>query len=310
MKINTNISLIAGQDTVRNQKSKETAGNIFAGNLDLFHDPIEEKRKQAREQAMKVVSDAFANEREIDSSIEKRKNNISKLREVIKAANEEANKFEQQKVDLKEAYGIADDSQEQLDLDLLIKEIKSRRHSSGITLTEEDEARLKEIRATDRTEYQDRVLEIEGYITLSRNEIEVSKENIKMENAIISGVKAERLKSSPMLEATEQAEGILKAASDEIISMATEEAMEHIDDEFDEKVEAAKEKAKEKEMQEEKLEAIKEKKEEVEGPELPYEDLLALNSIGSEVKTEVDNILQKMNLIEEDIKGSLVDKKL
>ncbi len=310
MKVDMNISLYAGQDKVINHKEKGGNKNIFGGNLNLNQDPIEEKRKQAREQAMKVVTDTFANEIEIDAGLEERRNNISKLREEMKAANEEVNKFEQQKTDLKEAYGVADDSQEQLDLDLLIKEKKSLRHSSGITLTEEDYERLKEIKASDRTEYQDRVLEIEDYIGLTREEIDKNNENIKMENAIISGVKKERLKYSPMLDATQQADEILKAASDEIISMATEEAMEHIDDEFDEKVEAAKEKAEEKKIQEEKLEALKEKKEEVEGPELPYEDLLKLNNIGEEVKAEIDNIIQKMNLVEEDIKGALVDKKL
>ncbi len=310
MKVDMNISFYAGQDKVTYQKDKGDNKSFFGGNLNSIHDPIEEKRKQAREQAMKVVSDTFANEREIDISLEERRNNINKIREEMKAANEEVNKFEQQKLDLKESYGIEDDSQEQQDLDLLIKEKKSRRHGSEITLTEEDEARLKEIKSADRTEYQDRVLEIEDYIGLSRNEIDVCKENIKMENAIIGGIKAERLKYNPMLDATQQAEEILKAASEEIISMATEEAVDHIDDEFDEKVEAAKDKAEEKEIQEEKLESIKEKKEEVEGPELPYEDLLKLNSIGEEVKAEIDNIIQKMNLVEEDIKGALVDKKL
>lgn len=300
MKVDMNINFYAGQDNGTNLKNKDRNKSVFAGNLNLFQDPIEEKRKQAREQAMKVVTDTFASEREIDASLEDRRNNINKLRESMKAANDKINRYEQQKADLKESYGIADDSQEQIDLDLLIKEKKSRDPRCEVTLTEEENERLMEMKGKNRTEYQKRVLEIEGYISIHREEIEGYKDNIKMENAIISGVKGERLKYSPMLDATQQAEKILKAASEEIISMATEEAMEHIDDEFDEKVEAAKEKAEEKKIQEEKLE----------GPELPYEDLLALNKIGEDVKAEIDNIIQKMNLVEEDIKGALVDRKL
>lgn len=305
-----NINFYAGQDNGTNLKNKEANKSIFAGNLNLFQDPIEEKRKQAREQAMKVVTDTFASERKIDASLEDRRNNIYKLRESMKVSNDEINRYEQQKTDLKESYGIADDSQEQIDLDLLIKEKKSRDPGSKVFLTEDDYERLKEIKGSDRTEYQERVLEIQDYISIHREEIEEYKNNIKMESALINGIKLERLKHNPMLDATQQAEAILNAASEEIISMATEDAMEHIDNEFNEKVDAAKEKAEEKRIQEEKLESLKEKKEEVEGPELPYEDLLTLNKIGEEVKAEIDNIIQKMNLVEEDIKGALVDKKL
>ena len=96
--------------------------------------------------------------------------------------------------------------------------------------------------------------------------------------------------------------------------MLVDEAKEHIDDEFEEKIEDAKEKAEKKEELEERVEKARDEKKE---KEKITEEILEGAADVSKNTTELDNaqqeikdMMSKMKLIEEDIKGAAVDKTL
>lgn len=312
------------------KKEKEKDITIFAGDLNMNEDPIAKKRKEAQEKALKVVGDAFDNDKKIDDDLKERRNHISKLSETIGDAKSQILEFEKRKLDLKESYGIEDDSQEQKDLELLEKESASKKIGSNVELSKEEEEQLSEIHKAGLTEYQDRCLELDKYVAASRDVVKESEKKIIVENATITGIKLERLKSSPMVDAVKEAEGILDAASDEITGMLLDEAKEHIDEKAKEEQEEAEKKAEEKEKQEEQLEAVKEKREEMEkltnpekaeekgtdesdrevNNEIPIDNILEMTHKESDIKKEVENIVDKMKLVAEDIKGAVVDSKL
>ncbi len=310
------------------KKEKEKDITIFAGDLNINKDPIAKKRKEAQEKALKIIGDAFDNDKKIDDDLKERENHISKLNEDIGDANNQINEFKKRKLDLKESYGIADDSQEQKDLELLEKASASIEIGSNAKLSKEEWEHVREISKSGLTEYQTRCMELNKYAGVSRAVVKEAEKKIIVENVTITAIKLERLKSNPMVDATKEADSILDAASDEIKGMLLDETKEHIDDKAKEEQEEAEKQAEEKEKQEEQLEAVKEKREEMEklknperaeendksaktvNNEIPIDHFLQIAHKESDIKKEVENIVDKMKLVVEDIKGAVVDSKL
>ncbi|NLG03099.1 MAG: hypothetical protein GX567_04630, partial [Clostridia bacterium] len=217
---------------------------------------------------------------------------------------------------LRENKGIAADSEEQKDLELIEKRNESMRPNSEVTLTKEDQKRLAQINEKGLTEYQKQALEMESYKSVHRKEIDEGKKLIIEENAIIRGVKLERLKSNPILKAKQEADSIMDAADEEIRGMLIDESKKFIDEKHKEEEEAAKKRAEEQEEKEELIEEIrKDKQEQKERTEKKKtegltEQVLELEEVKTDVKAEVEDIVDKMNLVIEDIKGAMVDEKL
>ena len=199
------------------------------------------------------------------------------------------------------------------------------------------EARLKEMEGIPLTEYQKRCLEIDQYQKIYEKRNDVIEDQISAYNGSIRAIKLERLKFHEMSDAQKKAEGVMEAASKEVIGMLTEEAKDHMDEEMEEKKEEAQEKAEEEATQEEKVEERKEDKLELENrideahvkneereelrreaEERSREDAVLLDDILengrgsagslSNVQLDVKNMLHKMKLLEEDLKGSIIDE--
>lgn len=321
MKIeHTNVFMGDNTKAIRNEKTSKPNSQctaIFAGNSALTQDdPIKKKREEACKKAMKIVGDAFASEQKIDDDLASRKSHIDELRDNMNQAQAAMNQIDQEKNQLRESKGIAVDSEEQKDLELLEKRSASKRVGSEVSLTKEDQERLAQIDAKGMTEYQKQAMEMEGYKAPYRKNISDSKKQIVEENAIIRGVMLERLKSNPMLDATQEADSIMEAADDEIMGMLIQEGRDFINEKHQEEEEAAKEKAAEEKEKEEQIEAIredtKEQKERVEKNKIENltEQVLDLDKAQTDIKAEVSDIVDKMSLVIEDIKGSVVDQQV
>lgn len=256
MRVERDLSIFVGDNARAEQKENSTgknsgvseSGSIFAGNLNVEADPIEEKRKEAQEKALKVVGDAFSGEQKLDNEIQERKDHVAELDEKIKK---------------------------------LIKEGGSEEAIA--------EARMER----------------------------------KGELLTIQGIKQERLKSHPMVDATKEADVIEKSASKEIVGMLMDEVKDHFDETTEELKEQEEKRAEEKEEKEEQQEEIEENREELEqlaNPEktsesenhtktndLTVKETKELSKDSGEVQEEVEEIVEKMKLLMEDIKGAVVD---
>lgn len=284
MKVDNNITLYAGAQpgssaaTEGTEKDRENRKTIFAGDLNRnqespLRDRIAEKRAEAQEKAMKIVGEALHGDMKIDEGIEESRQHIEELKK--------------EHTELRDGLENINQRQETLD---------AARENGEIG----EEAYQEELEALN----QERGVQAQK---LGRCEGE-----IQGENASIRGTRLERLKHSPMVKAWDDADNVMKAANDEIVGMAMQEGLDHVDEEAEKREDQAEEIKEEKEAKEELLEKQKEKRkeEEVWIEELSPEDFSDLTKSSDDVQKEVQDMLRKMNLLDEDIKGAAVDESL
>ena len=285
----------------RTEEEKAQAGkkqNFFAGDTALS--PIEEKRREAREKAMKVINDAWESDKAIDKSIEDRKNHYDEMLAKKQEAQSYLAEINEKKNVLKEEYGVTEDM------------------------------KLKDT----PEEYRQQILELSKQASHFKKEIYDAEKYMKDDLNDIRAIAKERLKSAPMVDAQKTADAIEAAANEEIIGMAMQEAKEHIDEKLEEIEEQAKEKAEEEEQKEEKLEEIREiramqeaiiegtkeaaekaeaRHRENEAPELPIDELIELTKTNTQMDTAkqtINEIKYSMNLLEADLKGIEIDQEV
>ena len=237
---------------------------------------IAEKRTAAMEKAKKLIGDVFAAEKSVDDDLAERANRIKESEQAIVDANKELAKFEEEKEKLKEQYGI-----------------------TGEETEEEFPA-----------EYKMQRDELTRYGEPQRQVINDAKKVIEEERKVIAAITVERLKTDPMVGATEQAEELIASAEEEIAGMVMDTAVENLKEkaeEAKEKQEAEEEKA---ELEEAKRKEREERWKEAELSDVPVQELLQLEQTRGKMKQEVDNMLTEMKLLAEDIKGSMVDEEL
>ena len=325
MKVQKELSIYMGESTraMRRQemeeqqagKGKKNQKSVFAGELNGIQDNILVKQQKARKEALKVVTDTWSGDKKIDNGLKERRERIKSLQEEVGNAKKELADIARQQEDLQERYGIDADSAEQKDLELLLKSREAGRNPE-VSLTKEERERLAGLAGQELTEYQSRVLELDSYGDYHRAIIAEDEKQIEIENKIIRDTKLERLKKDPMQGAQKQAEAIEEAAGKEILGMLAEEGKEHVDKEQEEKEEQAEEAKEKKEEQEELLAKRKDEREEAKkraealAESLPTEQLLSLDKIQEDINREIQNSVDKMKLIEEDIKGAAVDQTL
>lgn len=352
---------------------------VFMGDLNIRKDPVTQRKQYARQKALKMIGDAWEGDRKIDRSIVEIRDKLGQLQKEYEENLGIIAEGDARKEALRQQYGVAADSREQKDLELLEKKRDAMSHPDEVILTEEERKRLKEIEGcrpeTDEdfrllqrkadeeqygiefewteeekarlkemegiplTEYQQRCLDIDDHQRIYERKNDVIEDQIAAYNGSVRAIKLERLKFHEMADAQKKAESVMEAAGKEAIGMLVEEAKDHVDEEMEEKKEEAEEKAEEEAKDEEKIEERKEDQAELESridethakneeqEELRREaeersredaslldDMIEAGKVGSgslsNVQLDVKNMLHKMKLLEEDLKGSIVDEDL
>lgn len=336
-----NTSLQTQEKAAENGRRKETEQQrksvIFAGDLPLHKDSITLRRQQAQKKAMKLIQNAWSGDRKTDQSMAEYKERAEEQRKEVHLNLDRVVECDSRKENLRKGYGVDADSQEQKDLELLEKVYYPDLNSGEVT--EEEKERAQELMREPLTEYQQRCLEIDGEKRVFNNRAQSAQSGVEVYSGAVTNMKIERLKFHEMVDAQNNAKKVMEQASDDIQNMLVEEAQDHVDETYEEQREEAKEKAEEKEEQEKKVELRKEQKEllekqideirenndEAEAAQKKQEreareeaELLSdmadagLNVAGANdaVKAEIKDMLNKMKLLEADIKGIEIDEEL
>lgn len=275
----------------KNGAQQETEGKVKNGTvkgseLNLVQDPIAEKKKKAMEDAMKFIQDQFKSEQMIDDVLAECRDTVNKSKENAKEASMELQDIEKRKEELGEMYSDKDDPEYKMRL-----------------------SELNEEASHWKKQYQD-----------SHDIIKAATEGIK-------SIKQEVLKHHGMIDAQKAAEKSLKASGDEIIGMLKQEAIDKIDEDLEEIVEEAKERKEEAAEQDAQLEEIrlerekkakeieealdKEKQRTQNGKPHPEPiDVAEMLERQKEIENNTQKILEEQKLLEEDIKGIVVDSLL
>ena len=306
---------------------------IFAGNLNLSQDPVAEKRRQAQQKALKIVKDAWENDKAVEREVTSRKEHYAALSAERKEKSEELKDIHTDEKVLKELYGVPDDSKEQQDLELL-KKRQDYYNRVGETPSREEWEQLAQIDKQPLTEYQQRALQLNGRSGVVRKEMNDIAEEMQIEVQNVKSILLEKLKSDPMVDAKKAADAINGAANEDIIGMLVQEATDHIDETLEEAKEKAEKKAEKEEEKEELQEKIelkravqealieqteeaveraKSKAQEQETPEIDFDDLLDItrkNPASEDAQRELNDIKNSMKLVEADLKGIKVDEEI
>ena len=314
----------------RKQRNASTGpASILTGKLD----PIEQKRDIARKRAYKIMSDAYAGEKKIYDDIKNRLGLMDHYLSMYGEANDKLREIDDRKEALRQEYGVDKDSQEQKDLEILEKynDIKER-----LKLESDDLMRALELvnkgYQDGYTEYQRRALEIHKGREPYLDQLTEAKKGLIEESGALRSIALERLKYHPIVDALEDADKVMENLSDEIKGMLMDEAVDHVDEKSEEEIEKAEENKEEKKEEEEKIEEIKERREELEAlmdPEKaerePHrtenesdagygdvltEAILKMDGVKTNIQQEVSDMVSKMKLVAEDLKGLKVDELL
>lgn len=289
----------AARHAAEKKSAKGGRSTIFAGDMAVRPDSIMIKKQQAQKQAMKIVGDTFDAEKKVNQSLKDMEDQIEALKSQNLEYNREIRSIDGKRSEVMESYGITEDSGEHRDLELLRKE-RDLVPGAEEDLTEEEEERLAEIHKAGVTDYQRDMLELDDQEKDYRNRMEENNAGINGMTASLRDTKIERLKSDPMVESAKQSEEIMQAANKDMIGALYNEAKEHIEEKMQEEKEKAEKRAEKKEEEEKRAEA-KEEREQIQ------EELLEK---ATENDSEIDEILDKLKLIDEDLKGAAVDKNL
>lgn len=310
----------------KREKEKEDGQSMM---LNGQFDPIEQKKALAKKQAYQIVKDALARELKRDENVQEYKDDIERFQAEMDRAQEEIGKINDRKEALRTDSGVEADSEEQKDLELLEKRAAYERGDASKALTEEESERVKALDERGYTEYQKQALEMENHKAPYEAAVNRAQSRIISNNAVIRGTRLERLKKDYIRKAQNDKDDMLAAASREIIGMLAAEAKDHMDEKSEETKEKAEEKKAEKEEQQEKLDAAKEKREEMEAladsgnaasknisgtqpasleKDPVTEDMVQLDAQKDDYQREIEEMMRKMNLMAEDIKGIKVDE--
>lgn len=314
---------ISGQK--RQERKEENPGLMVNGQAD----PIEQKKALAKKQAYQIVRDALATELKMDSNMDEVRAHTEQLRADMAKAQDEISRINAEKDAWREECGVDMDSEEQKDLELLEKREAYLKGDLSKELTEEEAKRAAELDERGYTDYQKRALEMEKGKAPYTRTVQKAEAGIMSDNAVIRATRLERLKKDRIRKAQNEKDEALAAASEEIIGMLVDEAKDHMDEKSEEIQEKAEEKKEEKEAEQEKLDAVKERKEQMEAMtdsgkasesetaatqvapvsgDGMTEAMVQLDGQKEDYQREIEEMMRKMNLVAEDLKGIKVDE--
>lgn len=302
----TSISMAQSKRTQNEGQEKKNGGSIFAGDLKQNEDSIIERKKRLLKDAMKVVLDQYEADGGIDRGMEESRALIESSKNRMEEANTAINELQQERELLRDKYGVAPDSQEQKDLELI--EIAREAKSEGRLgdLSEEELTRLAEMGPL--TDYQRESLNYADIQDVYRKELQDAKTVMQEESRGVESTKQSLLgRKYHMGKAAKISAEMQKQAAKEIAGMMYNEAKEHIDEEFKELQEAAQKEAEKKKEQEEIIEKTREDKEQIE------EQTEAVQEAAKQQDTVLDEIkklAEEQKLLEEDMHGLVVDQYL
>ncbi len=308
---------------------------FFAGNMNLGNDPKQERLEEARKKAYKVVSDAFGADRDFDRQLDEIRKYAETKREEKAAALSDKKTAEDMIDALRKEYNVDPESKEQKDLEWLMAYRKASHDErfSDIEQMKKNRARADEIEA-NLTEYQSRMLEANEQLDHAQKRIDDADNALMSIRQSLTDAETEKNKTHAMADAQDEAETIMDEANRAVIGMAMNEAKDKIEEKMQEEQEKAEEKKEEKEEQEEleaeraekkavqealteeTKEAVKEAREEsrrrkaddLDLTDVTGADPAALTDRLSNVNAALDDIKNKMALVDADLKGIKVDE--
>ncbi len=274
------------------QKENEQKTNVFMGDLNIGKDPVKEKIESARKQAFKIVSDAYGADRDFDQQVGKIKDLAKEMKAEKAAAQADKKAAEETIESIKNEYSVGSE------------------------------------------EYRSLMLEANKQLDTAQKRMDDADAGLVATRQSLTDASQEKNKNHAMVDAQNEAEAIMDAAEKSVVGMVMNDAKDKIDEKAHEEQEKAEEKKEEEEKQE-KIEAERAEKKAIqedlaegtkdavqeaekesrrrEGDPLDLTDVLGsdptqrIENAGN-VNAALDELKNKMALIDADLKGIKIDE--
>lgn len=276
------------------EKSGAKNNNIFGGDLTLVNDPVEQRRKEAQEQAWSIVENAWGSDSAVDQMIDDRMGHYAEMEAQKKEAQGQLKTISDEMEALKEQRETMDEN----DYKSMMAELSEQ---AGV--------------------WQKRIADADK---LMRDDI-ADVRSIEIERLKSSPVQEAKEAAEAVMEAAnDEITGMLIGESKEHIDEKFEEAKEESKEtmeEKEEKEELLEAQRAERAMQEAFIEGTKEAvrraealKEKAERPDIEISEMAELvqssGSVTKDVGQSLDEIKSSMKLLEADLKGIRVDEEV
>ncbi len=255
-------------------------GNVKAADLNLFQDPIEEKKKKAMEEAMDFIKKQFSSDGMVDDILGEFREDINKNKALAEEASQELAEVNKEKDELKEMYTNEEDP--------------------------EYKARLSELNAV-ASEWKKQYNEAHRAISATTQGIKsIKQEALKhhgMEDATEAAEKSLKASSDEIV-------GMLKDEAIDKIDEDLEEVVEEAKETKEENVKAEAEREKIRAEREKQAQKVEEKVEEEKQRAKNHVDPPSADELlqaQEEIARNTERILDEQKLLIEDIKGIAVD---
>ena len=314
---------------------------ISAAEALKFHDnqnSLDQRKALAQKHAMRIVREAFKGDVNLDDTLNDLRDKVSSMRNEINEGKAEEAENNKKLAELQQEYGIDPSGEEHQKVEVLAKKMLAPKNA------ENDAALEKEMEGL--TEYQRKALNLVAKNRADGQERLFKEYEMREIISGIRSINMDRLKSNPMGDAQDEAAEIMDAANRDAILSLAQDAKDNIDEKAEEEKEKAAEKAEEKKEEKKKdaarlekeaaaeeladrirddsefisdrgdrmIAKARQKRSEASTGELT-EDAAAesLQSISMEeiqgtVTSEVTNVLNKLSLLSEDVKGIEVNQ--
>ena len=313
-----------------NTIDNEARKTVYAGSLKGFvsnnvDDRIAARTASAKKDAMRLISDAWKRNEAIhkdidDLNLQKKSNAEEKTlleSQYSVALNERAA--------VKEKYNVDPESEEQNDLDLLVKIQDWSNHVPGsVPPSMDDCKRFNEIKDKPLTAYQSEYLLANDKVGKTAYGIEIAKITGQQITQALTNAQSTIDKDSSMVKAQASAEEIMESLAETVKTMLIQDGVDKTRKEQEEAEERAEEKAKKQEELEERIDAAKadeNRKQDEEREIIDGESDIVVTKVYNTENTKVDSdiaqaqknikdIVEKQMLLNDDLKGIEFDLKL
>lgn len=308
---------VGGQDKHSDKQQKTDAKAIYMGGMGAENE-ISRKFAFAQKQALKKILNQLDEDMKIAEDMKDQGDTVMKLDSQIKDERARLNNIDETKKQLQEQYGVAPDSQEQKDLELLQKAENHKNHpfDDEYKLTDEEKEYLANL---SKTPYQEEILMLGGAEKELQKKIAGDIRDMEVEEASIWATKKALLKVHPMVDAMDDADKIMETAFKQLVADLMDQGREKIDEDVEkekehideERLEALEEKIRREEMEEDeaKEEANRESMEDsvfAASENIVISSGQKFESLQQDVKT----LIMDQTFLDVDLKGLRVDKKL
>jgi hypothetical protein len=278
--------------SVASHKENEKKATVFMGDLNIGKDPVTEKIERARKQAFKIVSDAYGADRDFDQQVGKIKDLAKEMKAEKAAAQADKKAAEETIESIKNEYSVGSE------------------------------------------EYRSLMLEANKQLDTAQKCMDDADAGLVAARQSLTDAAQEKNKNHAMVDAQNEAEAIMDAAEKSVVGMVMNDAKDKIDEKAREEQEKAEEKKEEEEKQE-KIEAERAEKKAIQealaegskeavqeardqSRQRGNDDLELTDVLGSDptqrienagnINVALDELKNKMALIDADLKGIKIDE--